>query len=271
MRKLEAAISLAKDIRDLSLLDCDVMIADAEGTILHFVQANTFKGNQTIGEKASGGLVASVLETRTLQKKVIPESVYGVKLKAVVAPIFEDDGTLAGVIGIASNMATQDTLHQASQSIAATSEEITATTEELVGSASALAESLVEVREKLENITSEISKTEDILKFVNEVADNSNLLGLNAAIEAARAGEQGQGFSVVADKIRQMAENSSDSVNDIRKIIKTIQKETSQLMEMINKASDQGQQQAAATEEIESAMQQLSTAANEIESVAEII
>ena len=117
MGKLEAAIELSDVIRDLNLLDCDIMVCDNEGTILHFVPAKTFKGSQTIGEKASGGLVKEVLKSRMTSKKIIPESVYGIKLKAVVAPLIEKDGTLVGVLGAASNMDTQDKLHQASQSI----------------------------------------------------------------------------------------------------------------------------------------------------------
>ena len=109
------------------------------------------------------------------------------------------------------------------------------------------------------------------MKFVDEIADNSNLLGLNAAIEAARAGEQGQGFRVVADQIRKMAERSSESVKDIRRIIGTIQKDAEGLMKMVSSVADLGQQQAASTEEIESSMQQLATTASDVERIAEII
>ena len=130
---------------------------------------------------------------------------------------------------------------------------------------------MCEMLSSMEDIKNSSRNIANVIQVIDDIAFQTNILALNAAVEAARAGEQGQGFSVVADKIRQMAENSVDSVNDIRKIVRTIQKETALLLEMINNASDQGQQQAAATEEIESAMQQLATAANEIESVAGII
>lgn len=69
------------------------------------------------------------------------------------------------------------------------------------------------------------SRKQKILRFVSEVAANSNLLGLNAAIEAARAGEHGRGFAVVAEEIRKMADNSASSVKEIREILRNIQKD----------------------------------------------
>jgi len=74
-------------------------------------------------------------------------------------------------------------------------------------------------------VLSKKSRKQKILRFVSEVAANSNLLGLNAAIEAARAGEHGRGFAVVAEEIRKMADNSASSVKEIREILRNIQKD----------------------------------------------
>jgi len=271
MKKLEAAIQIAELIKKLNILDCNILVCDAEARIVHFVQADSFKGDFKIGEIAGAGLVKDVLAEKKMVKRSVPEKFYGVKLKAIMTPIFEDDGTLSGVIGSATNVDAQESLHSASQSIASTTEEVSATTEELSASALTLAQSLLQIKSSIENVVTEINKTDEILKFVDHIADNSNMLGINAAIEAARAGEQGQGFAVVADKIRQMAENSTDSVKNIRKIIQTIQKEIKSLVKIVDSTVEQGQQQAAATEEIESVMQQLTTTASEVERIAEIL
>ncbi|WP_242835442.1 methyl-accepting chemotaxis protein [Desulfitobacterium sp. PCE1] len=116
---------------------------------------------------------------------------------------------------------------------------------------------------------SQVKKTDDVLSLIKRIANQTNLLGLNAAIEAARVGEQGRGFGVVAEEIRKLANETTASIKQIEAILNAIQTASSQTFtEMIEIGSSIGQV-AEAIGNIAAATEQANAIALELDSLAE--
>jgi len=102
-----------------------------------------------------------------------------------------------------------------------------------------------------------------IARTIHEIADQTNLLALNAAIEAARAGEQGRGFAVVADEVRKLAERTSTATGEITAMISAIQGETQNAIQTIRAGSEQARNGAQLARQAASALQEINRGAEE--------
>jgi methyl-accepting chemotaxis protein len=108
-----------------------------------------------------------------------------------------------------------------------------------------------------ENAGREVKRTAEILSIIKHVAQQSSLLGLNAAIEAARVGEHGRGFSVVANEVRKLADESNNSVRTINDMLNQIRNSVGQVLKDVEQCNVISQAQAKANQEISEMLESL--------------
>ncbi|MFW5856178.1 MAG: methyl-accepting chemotaxis protein [Bacillota bacterium] len=121
-----------------------------------------------------------------------------------------------------------------------------------------------EVDETINELGNKSADIGEIIELINGIAEQTNLLALNAAIEAARAGEAGRGFSVVADEIRELAEESSNATERIKVLIQEIQKEVEQAVEKMSQSRDAVDKSVKAIEETGDVFSHIENASKEL-------
>ncbi len=163
--------------------------------------------------------------------------------------------------GVSRQLSETDMVATAITEMGATIEEIASNTEQAALKANETNEhaqqglvSVEQTIEKIQTLASQLSDSSEVvgdlerdsetigsvLDVIRGIAEQTNLLALNAAIEAARAGEQGRGFAVVADEVRSLAMRTQESTEEISKIITTLQSRTHSIVQLMDASQQKG-------------------------------
>jgi len=197
-------------------------------------------------------------------------SIYGIPVLEACYPVFDQDNSdeVVGSFAIITPKEVAVNLRNMSENLEVGLTGIASAIEELAASASNIHTNELELNKEIKQIITLSEEINEVSSFIKEIADETKMLGLNAAIEAARAGEAGRGFGVVAEEIRKLSEQSKSTVPKIKKLTDSIKSKVDETSERSQSSLASSQEQAAATEEITASVEEITSMSEELNKIA---
>ncbi|SPF49962.1 Methyl-accepting chemotaxis protein [Candidatus Desulfosporosinus infrequens] len=206
-------------------------------------------------------------------QRMVGAEALGIAYTGVAHPIREN-GMIIGGIAVTGSTERESALKKLpslSRNLSESLQQVAAAVENIAASAQALADGGQALTIQAQEVNEKALVMEEVVEYINSVASDTKVLGLNASIEAARAGEVGRGFAVVASEIRTMAISSATSAKDIRKIIAGIQGLVGKMTSELEKVGGNTQEVSAAVEEISATIETLAESAIELAALVDNI
>lgn len=247
-RILEALKLTLPFIKECLKLDMQICLCDREKTIGVWYGDSIHLEIQT-GERfnpnsPADGQMLHVMEIGEGVESILPPQVYGVPVRGILSPVYED-GNVVGVISFAISIQEQKELESSADNL---NQNITRTNEnfrKIAQTASDLAQKAQNINKHTEGISDLTESTSQIVGQIEKNAQRSNILALNAAIESARAGDKGKGFAVVAGEMGKLSKASGESakiigekLNDVFQKLKGITEELAEISNIVVEQAD---------------------------------
>ncbi|OBR90053.1 MULTISPECIES: methyl-accepting chemotaxis protein [Clostridium] len=217
-----------------------------------------------------GDIAKEVIDKKKQVTLEFDSSKYGIPTLVTCLPLFDEENSneIVATLGIMIPKKVAGDLRDMSANLESGISGIASAIEQLSISATNIHSNEMDLNNGIKeviNLSEEINK---VSVFIKNIADETNMLGLNAAIESARAGENGKGFEVVAQQIRKLSKQSKDTVPQIKKLTDSIKQKVDETREKSQGSLSESQEQASATEEITASIQELTSMSAELNKIA---
>lgn len=246
--------------------DIEIMVTDTE-KVLYYQGSNEIDGKIEVGSVA-GKFVKEAMKKGEIEIKVIPEDFLGVAFKSYMIPI-KSGNSVVGSIAIGKSLTKKKAVRNITNELIEALTHIEMGINKISNGVSNLKYMNGEILDESDQAKDMAKGTNHIVEYIQGIASQTNLLGLNAAIEAARAGEQGRGFQIVAQEIRKLSQSSHESIGKIEDVMKNVTTAITKINNKVRNAESVSNEQSSALQEMATAIEELNETAKLLGALAD--
>ncbi|WP_080843653.1 methyl-accepting chemotaxis protein [Cytobacillus gottheilii] len=262
---LQAFVKLAPEIKKNLGENSAVVVTDRENFIFSS-QSKDLDYSVKIGDSAfteDNVFLLRALEGEKVQLH-IPKESYGIGMHYSANPIRDENGEIVGVFQITKTLKDEELLDEDLDELRSIVSSLQGKVEQVAAQAEELSATSTDINDQAANANANTQDISKVVKLIEDISAQTNLLGLNAAIEAARSGEAGRGFGVVADEIRKLSIGTKDAVGTIAQSLQEIRTNMENLKASIDEVSIASAEQSRVMVEFMEDIQSLNVQSNEI-------